>query len=306
VTTSFEAAPELKPGQSFTGRWNRGFYTIERLLGAGANGLVYLARRGGRVCALKFGREALDLQAEISALKALGRHEPELRGYLLEADDAPIGGREVPFYAMRYVQGVQIGAFLEERGTDWFSPLALQLLGKLQAIHRSGYVFGDLKRDNVLVTRSGTVELIDYGGVTRQGRSIRQFTELYDRGYWNAGDRKAEPSYDLFSFAVLCLQLCDPLKELDDPIGVMPQRRHPGTLLGVLERCRLSPAAKEIVRGILEGRRSDSGDVYEAWKRAAAAPEKRREGARGPSLWLSGALAISALAFFVSLYILLL
>lgn len=305
MTTSFETGPGLKPGQSVVGKWNRGVYTIERLLGVGANGFVYLARRGGRLCALKFGRDSLDLHTEINALKALGRGGSGLRGYFLEADDAVLGNREVPFYAMKYVQGAHIGDFLQGRGPDWFYPLTLQLIGKLAAIHRSGYAFCDLKRDNVLVNRSGTLELIDYGGVTRFGRSVRQFTELYDRGYWNMGDRKAEPSYDLFSFAVLCLQLADPQKELDDAIGVMPQRRNLETLLQVLGRCPLSPPVKGILRGMLEGRWSDSGDVYEKWRHATAAHPVRDAGFRDPSAWLSGALAVSALAFFISLYILL-
>ena len=51
------------------------------------------------------------------------------------------------------------------------------------------------------------MELVDYGGVTAFGKGIRQFTEIYDRGYWNAGTRVSDAGYDLFSYGVLCVQM---------------------------------------------------------------------------------------------------
>ena len=56
--------------------------------------------------------------------------------------------------------------------------------------------------ENVIVADYGHVELVDYGGVTAVGKSIRQFTEIYDRGYWNAGSRAADAS--MIYFLSLC------------------------------------------------------------------------------------------------------
>ena len=49
--------------------------------------------------------------------------------------------------------------------------MGLRLLQKLAQLHQAGWVFGDLKPQNVLVSDYGQVELIDYGGVTSIGRA---------------------------------------------------------------------------------------------------------------------------------------
>ncbi|WKB35940.1 hypothetical protein QS257_00610 [Terrilactibacillus sp. S3-3] len=37
------------------------------------------------------------------------------------------------------------------------------------------------------------------------GRSIKEYTEFFDRGYWGTGTRKAEPSYDLFAAGMILI-----------------------------------------------------------------------------------------------------
>ena len=64
----------------------------------------------------------------------------------------------------------------------------------------------------MIVSNYGDVDLIDFGGVTPKGRAIKQLTEVYDRGFWNMGERVAEESYDLFSFAILLLKSLDQRK----------------------------------------------------------------------------------------------
>src|SRR5690606_6074222 len=112
-------------------------------------------------------------------------------------------------YVMKYVKGIHPQLYLHKHGMDWFGLVQYGVLKKLVGLHRRQYTFGDLKTDTVLVSEYGKIDLIDYGGVTEKGRSVRQFTEVYDRGFWNAGSRKADEAYDLFPFAVLCLHLSD-------------------------------------------------------------------------------------------------
>ncbi len=40
---------------------------------------------------------------------------------------------------------------MQNRGVEWLGILMIQLLGDLHHLHKAGWVFGDLKPDNVLV-----------------------------------------------------------------------------------------------------------------------------------------------------------
>ena len=67
--TSFKL--DLDKGMIITGKWRRHRYRVERLLGEGANGKVYLVERERRLLALKVGLDTVDLQSEINVLQAL-------------------------------------------------------------------------------------------------------------------------------------------------------------------------------------------------------------------------------------------
>lgn len=87
----------------------------------------------------------------------------------------------------------------------------VQLLEDLDQLHQAGWTFGDLKTDNILVeSNPPRIRLVDVGGTTRMGRSIKEYTEFFDRGYWGLGTRKAEPSYDLFAVAMVFLHIYYP------------------------------------------------------------------------------------------------
>lgn len=182
MTTSFDQI--IQSDTVLTGKWNKAVYQVERLLGEGANGKVYLVKRGKRQYALKLGLDAADLQSEVNALKVLSKSNTSFQNYLLDVDDFHYQGADYPFYVMRYIKGQTISDFIRHNGRDWMGLIGLNILRKLVELHERGYVFGDIKVQNMLVCGYGDVELIDFGGVTAKGRSVKQFTEVYDRGYW--------------------------------------------------------------------------------------------------------------------------
>lgn len=234
--------PLLPNGSRIRGIYNERTYRVERLLGEGANGRVYLVSTGrNRSAALKLGFDAAGLQSEINLLGALHRKD---KPYLLDADDAKVGRLRVPFYVMPYVDGVRVTTFIARRGRDWTYILLRQLLARLDGLHRQGWAFGDVKPENILVSENGRAELVDYGGVSRFGDSVRQFTELYDRGYWQAGSRTAEASYDIFAVAVLGLRLLAGYERFDAVARRIPQNRNTEELLTL---ARQTPACKPII-----------------------------------------------------------
>jgi Serine/threonine protein kinase len=302
------------PGERLKGRWFGRDYVIERLLGEGANGKVYLARTERGRCAVKVGFDAVDLQSEINALSTLfppeDRSPPEpdrfgsevgRSGFFLEADDFVLPEGDVPFYAMAYVQGLPMQVFLQRRGPDWFWPIAGQLLERLVGIHRAGYAYGDLKPDHILVTADGRAELIDFGGVTAMGKAVRQFTELYDRGFWLGLPRVADEAYDLFSFAVLCMQVTDPQREWSRVAG-LPRHQGAASLRKVLERCRMDAGAKSILRAIIDGKLTSSAAAIRLWRDAVPTAPQPPDLDAEAGRYLALALGGSAAAFAAALY----
>lgn len=149
-----------------------------------------------------------------------------------DAGDAfiPQLNKNVSFYVMEYIEGPLLPQYISSKGTEWIPVLMVQLLSSLSVLHQQGWVFGDLKPENLIVTGPpAAIRCIDVGGTTKQGRAIKEYTEFYDRGYWGYGTRKAEPSYDLFAVAMIMIH-CVQKKE-----------------------CKKTGKPKEQLRSIIEG-----------------------------------------------------
>lgn len=200
---------ELEIGSRIIGKWHKNSYTIQRKLGTGTVGSVYLCRANDRLLALKISQQNASMITEGNVLKELNKVQGRSLGpYLFERDDWEAHGKTYSFYTMEYIEGVPLDEFIRGSGNEWIGVLMIQLLTSLEALHRLGWVFGDLKTENLIVTENPVqVRLIDVGGTTRMGRSIKEHTEFFDRGYWGLGSRKAEPSYDLFALAMVFLAL---------------------------------------------------------------------------------------------------
>ncbi|KAA9003608.1 serine/threonine protein kinase [Paenibacillus spiritus] len=311
---AISSSPSWAPGTAIVGKWRGNRYIVDRLLGKGANGIVYLVHREGRreKYALKIGYDTLDLQSEINVLTSLQSREksrehrggrakkPSRPAYLLEADDDQEGG--FPFYVMRYVQGSPPHVFLRRKGRSWLGLIGLKLLDRLCTLHECGFVFGDLKPENIVVSDYGEAELIDYGGAGPKGRSVKQFTEWHDRGFWNAGSRSADEGYDLFAFAVLCLRLLDE-QGLKTAAAGLPQTRSVDDLLKLAVRLP-DRGLSSWLKLALKGGFPSSREAREAWKTRVyrAGREAMRHDRVATPGWLVGAFVLSLLVLAATLY----
>ncbi|MWC30185.1 protein kinase domain-containing protein [Paenibacillus sp. MMS18-CY102] len=296
MTTSFKFT--LGRGSAVTGKWKGKHYRIERMLGEGANGKVYLVQRDKEWYALKAGADAVDLQSEINVLQSLDLQRrmkrPDTEPFLVDVDDLITpDGQEFPFYVMRYVRGVTLAGYLAREGAEWFPLVGYNLLRKLSELHEAGWSFGDLKVENILVAEYGRVELVDYGGVTGFGKGVRQFTEIYDRGYWNAGKRMADSGYDLFSFAVLCIQLHDSKRLLQLSHQLLPQNRSPEELLRLAQ---LQPALRPFMGWLsdaMAGRFANAREAAASWQRLVSRSGTMKSSPPVPG-WMKGLFMLSA------------
>jgi len=175
---------ELSAGDEFAG------YRIERSLGRGGMGVLYLAMEPGleRRVALKL------IAPEAAADEVFARRfaeESRIAASIEHPNVVPIyaAGEEdgVPFIAMRYVSGSDLGKRLAREGR--LEPavavaLIAQVGNGLDAIHAAGLVHRDVKPANVLLSggdRSEHAYITDFGvarnvatnsGLTQTGRFV--------------------------------------------------------------------------------------------------------------------------------------
>ncbi|USK55125.1 protein kinase family protein [Cytobacillus solani] len=237
----------VKPGTLIEGKWHHNQYRIIKELGFGANGIVYLAQFRNQSVALKMSDNGMSITSEVNVLKSFAKVQGSALGpSLLDVDDWQQRGGQISFYVMEYIQGPDLLTYIQQNGRVWVEVLILQLLNDLHTLHQNGWVFGDLKPDNLIVTGPpARIRCIDVGGTTIQGRAIKEFTEFFDRGYWGLGSRKADPSYDLFAVAMILINISYPkrfnktsgdLKQLEVMIkGKDELKKYEGTLIHALK-----------------------------------------------------------------------
>lgn len=262
-------APLLQPRELFDG------YRIERELHASSRSHVYLAtdlETGMRV-ALKV--PSVDLSGDRSYLDRLMLEEwiaRRLRSpHVLRAH-----GRTRPrshlYLAMEYVEGRTLAQLLRDQPAlelEQVRDIVEQVARGLQALHRMEMVHRDLRPENLLVDRSGTVKIIDFGSVRVAGLADDgglQQEELLGTLQYTApecflGERATERS-DLFSLGVIAYQMLS---------GRLPYGARAGRLRTRTEQARLAYTS------VLDDRRA-----IPAWVDAALAkavhplPHKRQ------------------------------
>lgn len=144
-----------------------GGYAVERELGAGGMGVVYLARsRGGRAVAVKVARSELAtdphfrerFRAEVEAARSVGGFHT---APVVDADPAAAA----PWLATAYIPGPTLGALIEAEGPmdeARLRQLGAALAEALAAIHGCGLVHRDLKPGNIIMASDGP-RVLDFG-----------------------------------------------------------------------------------------------------------------------------------------------
>ena len=147
-----------------------GAYTVERLLGRGGMGEVWLASRSdGRFeaqCAIKLLDGAVSQEKLAERFRREGRLLARLAhpniARLLDAG-ATADGRQ--FLVLEYVDGDRIDRYCDSQDLDVEARIRLFMDAVLAVAHAHSnlVVHRDLKPSNVLVTRGGAVKLLDFG-----------------------------------------------------------------------------------------------------------------------------------------------
>ncbi len=169
-----------------------GPYRVERLLGSGGMGMVYLAQRADehfdQQVAIKLGRHRLvDPQVEMRL-----KNERQILADLDHPNIARLfdGGTTadgVPYLVMEYIDGVRIDTYCDRNKLSVVERLQLfqTICAAVHYAHQNLIIHRDIKAANILVTDDGTPKLLDFGiakltdtqgtatdGLTREGAVI--------------------------------------------------------------------------------------------------------------------------------------
>jgi serine/threonine-protein kinase len=195
-----------------------GPFTIERELGSGAMGAVYLARyKTGQRVALKF--IAAGPAANPRTFERFER-EAEILKQLKHPNIVRLFGhgkhQRLPYYAMEYIEGKTLFEVLERRGRlPWEEVVALgkQLCAALQHAHEQGIIHRDLKPSNLMVLADGTLKLTDFG--IAKDLDVTQLTSAnctvgtasYMSPEQCKGERNLTHRSDLYSLGIVLYEL---------------------------------------------------------------------------------------------------
>ena len=245
-----------------------GRYVIDRTLGQGAMGVVYLAedpllkRRVAIKVVRAVGEERdhalnrFQREAEISAQL----NHPNVVTIFDVGEEPGVG----PFIAMEYVEGNNLGFFIREGSLDLETRFGvlIQTMRALRAAHRHAIVHRDVKPENILVAETGRVKLMDFGIAKTMGPLVTQAGEFLGSPAYSAPEllRGSEPtpSSDRYSFAVTAFELLT---------GQLP---HPGsTVAEVVTHVLMDPPV--FPKGM-------SGDLAKAFRQALAQDPDDRPG----------------------------
>ena len=158
-------SPEaFAPGQRI------GPFRIERELGHGGMGVVYLAERVDGGFAQQVALKLVRAGTQTPAVQELFRHERSLLAALDHPHIARLidGGQSEDgwlWFAMERVEGLRIDRHVYERGLNVQQRLALfvQACDALAFAHQRLVIHRDIKPANILVSADGWVKLLDFG-----------------------------------------------------------------------------------------------------------------------------------------------
>lgn len=171
----------FSPGQRVFNR-----YTLQRLLGRGGMGVVWLVRDEelGRDSAIKFLPEVVATdRAAIADMKREVRRAIDLaHPHIIKTHDFITDGRTAGV-SMEYIPGGTLGAArLDEPGqvfgVDRLGPWLRQLCAALEYAHETGeVVHRDLKPSNLMIDARGRLKVVDFGIAASLSESVSRVSK---------------------------------------------------------------------------------------------------------------------------------
>ncbi|MGM0575627.1 MAG: protein kinase domain-containing protein [Myxococcota bacterium] len=255
-------------------------FTLDRLIGKGGMGSVYVARQHalGRDVAIKIlhdrlGDDAGSVRRFFQEVRATSR----LRStHTVTAFDFGQTRSGNPYLVMELLEGISLGGLLELEGL--LAParamdIARQICASLEDAHAAGIVHRDLKPDNVFLDRrqpGDHVKILDFGvakilgaeaGATPLTRTGMVFGTPTYMSPEQASGRPVDGRADLYALGVLLFEMLtgSPPFQSENPMEVLYKHVHepPPPLMDDIPGEPPHPHLVALVRALLGKRRTD-------------------------------------------------
>ncbi|MBW2296781.1 MAG: CHASE2 domain-containing protein [Deltaproteobacteria bacterium] len=212
-TDMLDTGSEVKP--------TLGRYEVERQLGKGAMGVVYLGKdpRINRTTAIKTFRFTDDFdEDEIGDLKEKFFREAESAGTLSHPNIVTIydagDEQDLAYIAMEYLEGEDLQKYIRK---DSLLPMrkvidyVADIADGLDYAHKRGIVHRDIKPANIMLLKNGTVKITDFGIARITATSKTQTGVVKGTPYYMSPEQfsgvKVDGRSDIFSLGVMLFQL---------------------------------------------------------------------------------------------------
>jgi len=184
-----------------TGRKRIGPYELDRLLGRGGMGAVYLAHRADGQFEQEVAIKLIDLPLATDLFRERFRQERQILAelqhpYIARLLDGGVTAEGELYLVMEYVDGVPIHHFCERQHLSLPQRIALFMRAceAVQFAHQHFVVHRDLKPDNILVAEDGTPRLLDFGTAKLLSPSLTGLDRRLTReGYLSFTPQYASP-----------------------------------------------------------------------------------------------------------------
>ncbi|MGE5613929.1 MAG: protein kinase domain-containing protein [Bacillota bacterium] len=240
----------MQVGDFFNGR-----YIIEKVLGQGGMGTVYLARNinTDTYWAIKeipaTDANGIDLTAEPRMLKKL-EHPALPRLFDIIEQDGCL------YMISDYISGTPLDKKLKEEGkiseeivVDWGIQLC-QALNYLHSQKPNPIIYRDMKPSNIILTAGGTLKLVDFG-IAREYKPKSGSDTVYigTRGYAapeQFGTGQTSPASDIFSLGVTLHELLTGKDPSAHPFDLKPVRFYNDSVSAGLEKIISKCTAEDV------------------------------------------------------------
>ncbi|HEY4179260.1 MAG TPA: protein kinase [Kofleriaceae bacterium] len=209
------ATTALEPGQVLAQR-----YRVQRLLGRGGMGAVYLADDEvlGELVALKVISSAFatDEQAMVQRFRREAAAARKVSSpAVIRIHDLGEARAGLLYLSMEYFAGRTLSEVIAQRGVvpmDAAIDILKQIATGLEAAHEAGVIHRDLKPANVLVGERGAVKIIDFGlATTARGEGLTATGAILGTPHYMAPEqvrgKPCDARTDLYSLGALAYHL---------------------------------------------------------------------------------------------------